>query len=576
MRMWSLAALALIGCVESGELKVGDGTEDPVLVEPLAVELTSPQYAQFVGDGPIEVAGVVSRNDATVVIGEETVAVAEDGSFSASVPIAKGYGLVDIVVTSDEETWQDRVPVFAGRDPQESWTGGLSGRLGTAGLAGIGDLFAGVIEGFLGEDLPLQNLPPFEFSGVELQITGLSRGDLDVQVIPGDSLPVVEILLTELSLDLEISANLGFPITVPASLTFNDVGLSAGLELALEGEQRDLVAGLVEPDLSFGEPELSLGVPGLGWLTDLLTNSVNLGDLLSGQLGDLLGEGQRFTVIEGPVEFETDLLGQSISLELLDLFTDADGVGLAAGIGLGGPVDVDPNALFVPPAIEGVDLSLVLHDAILQPILETDLLSALEQDIVLPGAFAAILDGPLSALPGGDDIPDHETWCLTLDPGAAKLARFQDGLEPMVAIWFPDAGLQLGYQESAGDECQSWVELALAIEAGLVVEEGTKLAVDLNLAEPLIQYYGAEVDDPQEVADSLVSILGGLLGLVGGTLEFDLADLLGGAGAGGQLPIDISGLSIVGSFAPTSGPFEGSALVGFELFGSPDEVDPAR
>ena len=56
----------------------------------------------------------------------------------------------------------------------------------------------------------------------------------------------------------------------------------------------------------------------------------------------------------------------------------------------------------------------------------------LKQDLQLAGAFAAVLEGGIRNIPGGELAPyDAEGWCLELDPGTAHVVRLQEGVEPL-------------------------------------------------------------------------------------------------------------------------------------------------
>ena len=51
------------------------------------------------------------------------------------------------------------------------------------------------------------------------------------------------------------------------------------------------------------------------------------------------------------------------------------------------------------------------------------------------------------ALPGGDDAPDGDGWCLSLNPSDAVVVRFQEGLEPLAYLYVPDLQVQIGIMD---------------------------------------------------------------------------------------------------------------------------------
>ena len=154
------------------------------------------------------------------------------------------------------------------------------------------------------------------------------------------------------------------------------------------------------------------------------------------------------------------------------------------------------------------------------------LLTLLNQNLDLSGSFGDILGAGIETLPGGDDAPNGDGWCLTLDPGTATVVRMQEGIEPLVALYIPDLQVNVGIKD--GDDCEDWLVASMATEVGLKVKEGSKLGIDLSIPEGAILYYGADDYTEAEVVEGLAGYLEGIIGLVGGLAEIDLAELLGG------------------------------------------------
>ena len=186
------------------------------------------------------------------------------------------------------------------------------------------------------------------------------------------------------------------------------------------------------------------------------------------------------------------------------------------------------------------DLTLGVHEGLFQMLLASDLLDLLQQDLDLGGVFGTLLGTTIEALPGGYMAPANEGWCLSIDPGEARVARMQSGTDPLAMLYLPDMTFDVGYN-TATTSCSPWLEASVALEIGFVVQGGSTLGLEMNVAEGVIERYestGNWTED--EVIAGLGGLLEGVMGLVGGQVEFDLADILGGGGIGGGLLGDTS------------------------------------
>jgi len=151
-----------------------------------------------------------------------------------------------------------------------------------------------------------------------------------------------------------------------------------------------------------------------------------------------------------------------------------------------------------------------------------------EVDMGLAVGVEKLAGAGLLTLPGGDSAPDNDGWCISLEPGEARVVRLQDGLEPWAVWYLPDARLLVS---TYNDGCEPWLEASLAMEVGLEVTEGTQIEMDLNIAEGAVLSYGATSSwEEEEVIAGLSLVVSGFLSLAGDQLSFDLADLFGGLG----------------------------------------------
>ena len=84
-----------------------------------SLQINEPQYGAFYQEGPVPVSGVVEPFTAEVYLQGSPVAVNEDGSFTSALAFQKDYAVVDVTVP--EGDLRERIPVFAGNDPSDTW-----------------------------------------------------------------------------------------------------------------------------------------------------------------------------------------------------------------------------------------------------------------------------------------------------------------------------------------------------------------------------------------------------------------------------------------------------------------------
>ena len=106
--------------------------------------------------------------------------------------------------------------------------------------------------------------------------------------------------------------------------------------------------------------------------------------------------------------------------------------------------------------------------------------------------------------------------------------RMQEGVAPLGILYLADLTVELGVEK--GGACENWIVASMVTEVQLMVEDGSVLGFNLNVAEGALLYYGAspELYEEAEVVEKFGSYLSTMLGLLGGVAEFDLGDLLSG------------------------------------------------
>ncbi|MCB9683258.1 MAG: hypothetical protein H6733_17465 [Alphaproteobacteria bacterium] len=563
----ALALVAVSGCSETGAL---DGED---VVVPLSLQIDTPTYGAFLGTDVARIAGRVTPITASVTVEGVVVPVKVDGSFLVDVPVRRPYKILDIAATDGTEVMSERFPVFRGRDPLESWPGALTARLTPDGLIALETVLEGTVTDLLDQAVPAGTVFPVG-NGIELELVGITLGAFDVTLDPTAEGLEATFGVDDAVIEVVVHGSIGgFPLDVPGALTFPEAALAARLDLSIS-DQGEVMVGLTEPDVAFEVPTVELFGANLDFLSDLIAQNLDLETLLSDQLDGLLG-GLDGVPVFGPIDFETDLLGTSIAVSLTDLTTDDKGVGLGLGIGLGGPVP--PSAKDVPLPGDDfsgrTDLALAVHDGLLQLLLDSDLLDLLDTDLQLPGFLGVFFDPLIEGLPGGGQVPEHDGWCVSIDPGDAKVARFGVGDDPLAGIYMPVAGVTFSTLPPGGGACEPWLVTSLALEVALDVSQGTKLSIDLSVPEGIVVSYGAVGADEDEIVPRIGGLLESLLSLLGGFTEIDLADLLGG-GAGGVagLPLDGLSLEIQDSkrlIGADGAPVEDMVEIGVSLFGDP-------
>ncbi|MEC7986634.1 MAG: hypothetical protein VX278_15815 [Myxococcota bacterium] len=517
------------------------------------LDLESPEYGAFYGEGPIPVSGVISPPTAELVIEGAIVNVDPLGRFSYEVPFEdpskRSYRVVDVELREGE--LKERVPVFAGKDPKETWPGGLSARLLPEGLRILGESLGGLIDESGWSDSISSQLPVADLTWFILNPVGVVHDPTVVALNGAEEGVAVDFSLRGVGIEYEISWTDfdGVAQTEPLFMVFDEIAIGATAVPEID-ENGILIFTLVEADLTMDSPDFQFGVLE-GWVAEWITDQMwtwilepvmeNILDTILAEVGSL--------EIGGPFAFETDLMGAPLGLSLYDVYGDPDGLALGLELQVGELQEQGAQGLKIPTETEAPDaqLAIGLHEGLLQELLAGQLLSMLSQDLDLGGAFGSIIGNGVLALPGGDDAPDGDGWCLSIAPGSASVVRLQEGIAPLAYLYLPDLNVNVGIKD--GSDCEDWLVASLATEIALEVSDGSVLGIDIEMPEGSLLYYGADADEyeEEEVIAAFSSYLETMLGLVGGFAEIDLGEMLAGSEEGEGMGLGNVSLNVVDS-----------------------------
>ena len=531
-----LASLLLVGVGCRNDYNIKSQYQDQ---EPLVLEVTGPDYGVFLGSEPATVTGTVSPTHAVLMVEGERVYPNTDGSFTVDLPVEHAYRNLDVKASLGEQEARWRTPVFRGEDPSLTWPDGVALRLLPQGMDRMGNFVGQIIDDTGWAEQISAILPAYDGSIFQIRPIGVFHEPTDVLLFPLDEAIGAGVSLRDIKLEYEVAVD-SFGASVELSIAFSEVAIDATLEPWLDGDGV-LWLGLADPDLTLGEADLVLG-PVDGWLGELIIDAVNewvvepLADLLLGFVIDQFAELE----VGGPLAGELDLLGTPMSFALAELYTEELGLGADLGIGIGSPAPTTGLGIAIPdettPGTGDADAAIALHEGLLQVAIG-DLLFDLfdtQLDAIL-GMAGPLLGNLITALPGGEQAPADAQWCFEFAPGEAYVARMHNGVAPLGSIYLPDFGITAGMQ--SGAVCDPWLEVSMATEIDLVVEDGSKLGFDLSMPEGAVLYYGAEGVDEDEVVEALGYSLAGTLSPLLGSFAIDLGDILGGGATDTDSPL---------------------------------------
>jgi len=563
----------LLACQSSGTVLTVPGDEPGPPVPPaidLSLTVDEPVAMAFAGD-EVVVSGRVNDPEAVVWVEGYRAVVGSAGAFQVTVPVPNhGSDLqrtLDIEAVNPSKQLRERIPVLSGSDPLANWPGALTLRFTPTGVDHLAEIVedAAIDLDLFGQlEALLPDLVVGSFSATPL---GLTHWPVDATMESGTEGLDLQITVRKLQIAYQVQTGT-FLGDGDVELGFDTLTLGAVVEPSIDASGIFALA-VTDTTLVLADPEITIGGAGSPALEALLDGA--LGGVIGTIEGLVDGLVSSFGRIEifGPIGTELDLLGTPIELSIDRLATDDDGIAAVLGIDLGTGTE---SVIRVPTADEAgfrADLAVAVHEGLFQPLLQSDLLDLLDQDLELGGILGDILGGPIKALPGGDDVPDDiEGWCLALSLGDGRTVRMRDGTAPMATIVLPEVFVDVGIT-TADEDCADWLDLTLALEADLNVTEGTNLALGLRVVDGHVtQYATTDAWAEQEVVEGLGGLLTALTSLLGGSLSFDLTELFGGLDTS-TLPLGDLQLRITGNEQAlnTDGdPIEGLRLITLSLW----------
>jgi len=498
----------------------------------LDLEVTSPQYGVFLGEDEALVTGAVSPAAAHVLIEGQEVQIGEGGAFSLSLPMdGLDYRMIDIEASMGAQYQRERVPVFSGHNPADTWPSAATARLTTDGLDHLGQAVGAMVDATGWDTMIASAIPSLYTDYVDIYATGVTHEPTIAYLTPSADGIATQLVISNVSLGIEINALDGW-FVVPIDLGFKQITMDLNMlpELDADG-MLSLVVGDAAIDIGAAQFEIgALDGAILELVTDAITSFIApLGDLILGYVLDSYGTIE----LGGPLAFQTDLLGTSLSADVSDLFTDTQGLGAGLGIGINAEAPTTAPTIPTPGESDGLDgaqASVAVHEGALQLLLQDSLVSMLGS-LDLGGMFGNIIGAGITALPGGDQAPSSDGWCIDLDPGTATVVRMKESTEPLAQLHMPDFRFKAGVQN--GSSCEDWIDASLELTIDLGFTDGTKLALGVEVPDGALLYYGADADTytEDEVVAGLGTYMGTMIDLAGGFLDLDLGSLVGGLGS---------------------------------------------
>lgn len=520
--------LGLLGC---------QGGSYDIAAPDLELTVRSPTYGAFTGDEDVvRVEGWVNDPAALVWVEGRQANVGEDGGFSVELPVPGAYRVVDVEAANPKGHLRERLPVFSGHDPMETWPGALGARVTPLGLLALGESLEPTLEDLGLIDTIFGVLPTIDLGGFVFAPVATDSGDLEVALTPAAEGLDLAVIIT----GIELQADVEIPLLGADTLTLGLDEIAIGIEVQPEVDASGMLW------LAFGDSTLSLAGLTLETSTldpvileDLLGGALaGLGPLAEGALDALLG-GIGALPLGGPFAFEFDLLGTPLAVGIDALYGDLDGLALVLGLDLGGAGN--GAGVEAPRGADGHPMShvvLALHDGVFQPLLQSDLLDLLGQDLQLGGLLGNVLALPITSLSGGSGAPTDATgWCLGIDPGEARLARVGSDPDELLVIYLPDFRFDIGVQKGGTTTCWDWLDASVALELGIGLGADGALSLDPRLGEGAVLGYATTAPyEEQEVIAGLGALLDLAMGFLGGDLLGGLS-LEGLLGTGTGLPL---------------------------------------
>ncbi|NOY24616.1 MAG: hypothetical protein GXP62_01980 [Oligoflexia bacterium] len=510
----------------------------------LSLEVSSPEYGVFLGDQAAAVTGRVTPAGAQVSIEGQAVQTGENGDFNATVLLdGLDYRVIDIEASIGDQVQRQRIPVFSGHNPVDSWPGQATARLTTTGLDALGTTVGGLIDATGWDTMITDAIPSVDTDYVDVYAVGLTHQPTVATLVPGEDGIATTVVIDDISLEIEINALDGW-VVIPIVVGFDSLSADVLLEPQLSSDGM-LSLLISDATVDIGAADFKLGALD-GWLLELAVDAVNslvepLADLVLQLILDQYGEID----LGGPLAFQTDLLGTSLAAQLSSLWTDTQGIGAGLGIGIDADASSADPTIPTPGESDGLDgaqASIAVHEGAVQLLLDDTLISLLS-DFDLGGIFGSVIGAGVQGLPGGDQAPSGDGWCISMDPGDAYVVRMKPSLAPLAQLHMPDFRFTAGVENDGA--CEDWLDASLEVTIDIGLDGGTALDLGVEVPDGALLYYGADPDSytQDEVIAGLGDQLSMMVDLAGGLLGLDLGSLLGGLSGDGTATDPLSTLA---------------------------------
>lgn len=535
-----LAIPLLLGCKPE---PVDSDTDEPEQPH-LALVITEPAPASWLGEGPVAVRGTVENLGDVRVDG--LAASAADGTFGAETTLERGIHLIEASgVSGAGTTYRTHVGVMAGEtgEPDAPVSDAAEMRLNEAGLDLALDVAADLLDGEAIESALVAANPVYELDDgethVTVDVTSFALGGADLDVDPGDGEADLTVTLTDVSIGVFVDGTRGsFFFSVNQTATVRTAVLTAKVGVSVEDGR--IATPLSDVDVVLTGFSLDTS-DWPSWLTGSFTDAL---------LTEMAESALRYAIVQvlPPVieeqlnslelSFELTLLERNarVSADLTDAAFDPDG--LALQVDLDAQIDgvqpvSAPGYLLAPTSSPTVDrtsalasglsddllnllafeawragmlsYSLSTEDGSLPPYI-LDALGGARSGIVrieadLPPAIVEV-DGTLRAQLGELrvrlDTVDGENGSYVIMAVGGHVDLVLQVVDGVLTVGFGDKDLRLTVRDT--DWTGSLVQVTEQIEGILPLEVALSLLTDIEF--PLPTMAGLAVDQATVTRDA--------------------------------------------------------------------------
>lgn len=540
---------ALVGC---GGSKLVDDGNVTASSGPSELRVTSPDVADWVDAGPLEVKGV-ARGLTSVTVNGKAAAVV-NGEFTATIEAARGIQAVEVLgEEADGDTLAERFSVIAGdfADPSETLEEAIALRVNLSGL----DFAMGQIETIVaGMDLndSLTAVNPvysdsYGIFGIDAVNVNADIGFVWYEPVQLDVRPQEGVLrLTATIPDFEVwtpvyGEIVGFDFSEDAWVWASSVEIVGDIVLDTDLNGK-LSAKLVKPAVT---------LEGFGYDTSLLPGNIEsyiLVDTLQGILEDKLTT-EITARVPGLLEDQLSALDLSFETELLERELEVSAEFADVGVDNGGIYFLTDVDMHIAGDGDKVYQGYLESERGLPELArQSDLAAGLHDDLLNRALFEAWRAGMLDLSMNTADGSMSPLMLIPLKATEGSMV-LEAGLPPVIVersgeLWL-EAGEMVVDLETPGGEFGDRVKFALNLEAklDLFVEDGE---IVIDIGEPAVKVAVREHDWGGSSNETITSLLQEMLPIdalliLVGDLRFPLPTLAGIGIASAKVDRDESG-----------------------------------